>query len=323
MLTRLMILLLGMVLACSAAPLAAQQYPTRLIRIVVPYPPGASLDLLARTLAPKLSLALSVPVISESRAGASGAIGSEYLARAAPDGYTIGLGNASTHWLPVALGKKLPYDPVKDFTPLSALVKNISSLVVNPRLPVRSVKELVDYAKKNPGRLAFSSPGTGTSAHLIGEMLNQIAGIELLHVPYRGSGPALTDLLGGQVLVGITSTSTIMPYVKNAQLRVIAVLDEKRYAYLPEVPTGSESLAGFAPKATLTGMFGPAGMAHETVVRLNTELIRAVTQPDVRSLLEANAFDVVGSSPEEFSALIRSNIEQWSAVVRARNIRAD
>jgi len=290
---------------------------------VVPYPPGASLDMLSRAVAPKLSASMGVPVISESRAGASGAIGSAYLARAAPDGYTIGLGNASTHWLPVALGKKLPYDPVKDFTPLSALVKNISSIVVNPQLPVRSLKELVDYARKNPGKLAYSTPGNGTSAHLIGEMLNQIAGIELVHVPYRGSGPALTDLLGGQVLVGITSTSTIMPYVKNGRVRVLAVLDEKRYPYLPEVPTGGESLAGFAPKATLTGMFGPAGMANETVARLNAELVKAVKANDVRPMLEANGFDVVGSSPEEFSALIKSNIEQWSVVVRARNIQAD
>ncbi len=320
---RIAFALLATMAAYPAAPLLAQDYPSKPIRIVVPYPPGGSLDILARAVSPKLNAGLGVPVIVESRAGASGVIGSEYLARSAPDGYTIGVGNASTHWLPVALGKKLPYDPVKDFTPLSALVKNISSLVVNSQFPVRSVKELVDYARKNPGKVSFSTPGTGTSAHLIGEMLNQIAGIELVHVPYRGSGPALTDLLGGQVLVGISSTSTVMPYVKNGRIRVLAVLDEKRYAQLPDIPTGSESLPGFAPKATLTGMFGPAGMAHEIVSRLNAELVKAVREPDIRSTLEANAFDVVGSTPEEFSALIRSNIEQWSGVVRARHIHAD
>ena len=323
MLLRVAFALLAMVTVDPAAPLLAQNYPNKLIRIVVPYPPGGSLDILARAVAPKLSLGMGVPAITESRAGASGEIGSEYLARSAPDGYTIGLGNASTHWLPVALGKKLPYDPVKDFTPISALVKNISSLVVNSQLPVRTVKELVEYARKNPGKLLFSTPGTGTSAHLIGEMLNQIAAIELVHVPYRGSGPALNDLLGGQVLVGITSTSTVMPYLKNGRIRVLAVLDEKRYASLPDVPTGGESLPGFAPKATLTGMFGPAGMAREVISRLNAELVKAVREPEVRSTLEANAFDVVGSTPDEFSALIKGNIEQWSGVVRARNIHAD
>lgn len=313
----------GLLFAGVALSAGAQAYPSKPVRVLVPYPPGAALDFLARAIGPKLSEGLGVSLVIDNKAGASGAIGSELLARSAPDGYTIGLGNPSTHSLPIALGKKLGYDPLKDFTPISVLVKNILTLAVNPQLPVRSVSELVDYAKKNPGRVSFSSPGSGTSPHLIGELLNQIAGTDMVHIAYRGGGPAFTDLLNGQVPIAFAATATVMPHVKNGRARVLAVFDDVRYGELPDVPTGGESLAGFAPKASWTGVFGPRGLPTPVVARLNAELLKVINVPEVRSLLEANGSQVLGTPPEDLRKFISNDIDLWTRVVQARKIRAD
>ena len=314
---------LGLLLACSAFTASAQSYPAKPVRFLVPYPPGAALDFLARAIAPKLGDSLGVPVVIDNKAGASGAIGSELLARSAPDGYTVGLGNPSTHSLPVALGKKLPYDPVKDFTPISVLVKNILCLVVNAQLPVRSVKELVDYAKKNPGKVSFSSPGAGTSPHLIGELLNQIAGTDMVHIAYRGGGPAFGDLLSGEVPVAFAATATIMAHVKNGRVRPLAVFDDRRYRELPDAPTGSEAFPGFVAKASWTGAFAPTGVPRAIVARLNADMVKAVKAPDVVTLLETNGSEVLGTAPEDLKAFVDSDIELWTRVVRARDIHTD
>jgi tripartite-type tricarboxylate transporter receptor subunit TctC len=315
--------LFGFLIACTASYVSAQAYPAKPVRLLVPYPPGAALDFLARAIAPKLSENMGVSVVIDNKAGASGAIGSEMLARATPDGYTIGLGNPSTHSLPVALGKKLGYDPLKDFTPISVLVKNILCVVVNPQLPVRSVKELVEYARRNSGSISFSSPGSGTSPHLIGELLNQISGINMVHIPYRGGGPAFSDLLSGEVPVAFAATATIMSYAKNGRVRPLAVFDDRRYRELPEVPTGIEALPGLVAKASWTGVFGPSGMPGSVVGRLNAELLKVVRAPDVVTLLETNGSDVLGTPPEDLKAFVSSDIELWTRVVQARNIRAD
>lgn len=316
-------ILLGSLLAGVSCTGWAQTYPAKPVRLLVPFPPGAALDFLARAIVPKLNDSLGISVVIDNKGGASGAIGTELLARSAPDGYTIGLGNPGTHSLPVALGKKLGYDPLKDFTPISVLVKNILSLVVNPQLPVRTVKELVDYAKKNPGKLSFSSAGNGTSLHLIGELLNQLGGIDIAHIPYRGGGPALTDLLSGQVPVAVAASATIMPYVKNGRVRALAVFDDTRYREMPEVPTGSEAFPGFVAKASWIGAFGPLGMPQAIVVRLNNEMVKAVRTPDITALLEANGSAVLGTPPEDLAAFVRSDIELWTGVVRDRNISTD
>lgn len=310
-------------LLVTALAAHGQGYPARPIRVVAPFPPGASIDIVARTIGQKMSESMGQPFVIENKAGASGAIGTELLARAAPDGYTIGIGNPSTHVLPIALKRKVRYDGVKDFTPLSAIAKNILAIVVDPALPVKSIRELVDYARRNPGTISYGTPGNGTSHHLIGEMLNEVAGIDMLHVGYRGGGPAITDLLSGQIPAGVASLTTVMPFVKSGRIRVIAILDDRRYPDLPDVPTGIESFPGFEAKASWTGMFGPAGLPAEIVARLHAELRKALGDPDVRRRLEANGFEVIGSSPAEFRTLLDSDIALWSRIARARNINVE
>ena len=311
--------------ALFAATLAAngEGYPSKPIRVIAPFPPGASIDIVARTIGQKMSESMGQPFVIENKAGASGAIGTEFLAHASPDGYTIGIGNPSTHVLPIALKKKMRYDGVKDFTPLSVIAKNILAIVVDPALPVKSIGELVDYTRRNPGRISYGTPGNGTSHHLIGEMLNEVAGIDMLHVGYRGGGPAITDLLSGQIPVGVASLTTVMPFIKSGRIRVIAILDDRRYPDLPDVPTGIESFPGFEAKASWTGMFGPAGLPDEIVARLYAELRKALGDRDVRKRLEANGFEIIGSSPAEFRALLDSDIALWSRIARARNIKVD
>ena len=311
--------------ALLASSLAAngQGYPSKPIRMVAPYPPGASMDIVARTLGQKMGESMGQAFVVDNKAGASGAIGSEFLARAAPDGYTIGFGNPSTHVLPVALKRKMQYDAVKDFTPLGVIAKNILSIVVNPALPVTTVRELVDYARSNPGRISYGTPGNGTSHHMIGEMLSEVAKVELLHIPYKGGGPAIADLLSGQIPMNISSFTTVVPYVKSGRVRVIAILDERRYADMPDIQTGIESYPGFEAKASWIGMFGPAGMQTEIVSRLHAELRRALGDPEVRKRLEANGFEIVEGSPAEFRTFLAADIALWSKVANARSIKVD
>ena len=309
-------------LAVSLAS-GGQGYPSRPIRMVAPYPPGASMDIVARTLGQKMGESVGQAFVVDNKPGASGAIGSEFLARAAPDGYTIGFGNPSTHVLPVALKRKMTYDAVKDFAPIGVIAKNILSIVVNPALPVKTVRELVDYAKNNPGRISYGTPGNGTSHHLIGEMLSQVAGVELLHVPYKGGGPAIADLLSGQIPMNIASFTTVVPYVKSGKARVIAILDDRRYADMPEVPTGIESFPGFEARASWIGMFGPTGMPADLVARIHAELRKALADPEVKKRLEANGFEIIGGSPAEFRAFLDADIALWSRVANARSIKVD
>jgi tripartite-type tricarboxylate transporter receptor subunit TctC len=317
-------------IACALAgllvlPLGAlgQAYPSKPIRMVAPYPPGASIDIVARLIGQKMGESMGQAFIVDNKAGASGAIGSEFLARAAPDGYTIGFGNPSTHVLPVALKKKMPYDAVKDFTPISGIAKNILAIAVHPAVPVKNIRELVDYAKANPGKVSYGTPGSGTSHHLIGEMLNEVAGIDMLHIPYKGGGPAVADLLSGQIPMNIASLTTVTPYIKNGRARIIAILDDRRYVELPDVQTGIESFPGFEAKASWTGLFGPAGLPPEIVTRLYTEMRKALGDPEVKKKLEANGFEIIASPPAEFRAFLESDIALWSRVARARNIKSD
>jgi tripartite-type tricarboxylate transporter receptor subunit TctC len=317
---------LGLALAITASlplPASSQPYPSKPIRMVAPYPPGASIDIVARLLGQKMGESMGQAFVIDNKAGASGAIGSEFLARSAPDGYTIGFGNPSTHVLPVALRKKMQYDAVKDFTPISAIAKNILAIAVHPSLPVRNIRELVDYAKHNPGKISYGTPGAGTSHHLIGEMLNEVAGTDMLHVGYRGGGPAITDLLSGQIPMGIASLTTVTPYVKNGRTRIIAILDDRRYSDLPDIPTGIESFPGFEAKASWTGLFGPAGMPPEIVNRIYTEMRKALADPEVKKKLEANGFEIIASTPAEFRTFLDADIALWSRIARARNIKTE
>ena len=312
-------------LACAAIStfaVAQDNYPNRPIKVIVPYPPGASTDILGRAVAQKLSTSMGVPVIVENKPGASGTMGSDFLAKSPPDGYTIGIAVPSTHSLPVALGRKVPYDPIKDFTPLSILANNPLAIVVNNDLPVSTLRELDEYARKNPGKLSYGTSGAGTSQHLVGEMLNQFARINIVHVPYKGGSGALNDLLGGQIQVGFAVVPTVLQHVKAGKLKMLAVVDNKRYSELPNVPTNLEALPGFAPKTSWLGMFGPAKMPPAIAHRLTAELQKARKDPETAKTLNAQGMPVIASTGEEFAARLREDIDGWGPIVRAGKITA-
>ncbi len=307
-----------------AGPICAEEkYPDRPIKLIVPYPPGASTDILARAIGQKMSVSMGVPVVVDNRAGASGIIGTEALARSKPDGYTIGVAVPSTHTLPAALNRKVPYDPFKDFTPLSLVANNPLAIVVNPNVPVKTLKELVDYAKKNPGKLSFGSSGAGTSQHLVGEMLNQFAKIDIVHVPYKGGSGALTDLLGGQIQVGFVVVPTVLEQVKAGKLRMLAVVDSKRYSELPDVPIQSEALPGFTPGTSWLGVFGPANLPPAISARLTSELQKAARDPEMARYLNTNGMPVVASSGQQFAQRLKDDVDGWTPIIKAGNITAD
>ena len=312
-------------LALWAAALTAngQTYPSRPIHVIAPFPPGASIDIVARTVGQVMSDSMGQPFVVDNKAGASGAIGTEFLARSSADGYTIGIGNPSTHVLPVVLKKKLAFDAVKDFAPLSLIAKNVLAIAVHPSLPVKSIRELVDYSKSRPGALSFSSPGNGTTHHLIGEMLNHVTGMDMLHVGYRGGGPAMADLLSGHVSVGVVSLTTVMPYAKTGRSRLIAIIDDRRYPDMPDIPTGAESYPGFDAKASWVGILAPAGLPSAIEAKLHTEIVKALGNADVRKRFQANGFEIIGSTPAEFRNVIASDISLWSKVAQARHISAE
>ncbi len=313
-------------LACATlagAAFAQDKYPSKTIRLIVPFPPGASTDILGRTIAQKLSTSMGVPVIVDNKGGASGTMGSEQLARSAPDGYTIGVAVPATHSLPVALARKVPYDPIKDFTPLSIIANNPLAIVVTPDLPVNNLRELVEYARKNPGKLSYGTSGAGTAQHLVGEMLNQFSHINIVHVPYKGGSGALNDLLGGQIQVGYVVVPTVLQHVKAGKLKMLAVIDDRRYSELPDVPTNREALPGFESKTSWLGIFGPANLPPAIAARLTSELQKAVRDPEVAKNLNAAGMPVVGSTGEQFAARIREDIEGWTPIIKAGKITGD
>lgn len=313
-------------IACATltgAAFAQDSFPNRPIRLIVPFPPGASTDLVGRAIAQKLSANMGVPVVVDNKAGAAGTMGSELLARAAPDGYTIGVAVPGTHSIPIALSRKLPYDAIKDFTPLSIAASNPLAVVVAPTVPANNLRELVEYARKNPGKLAYGTSGAGTAQHLVGEMLNQFAKIDILHVPYKGGSPVLNDLLGGQIQVGYVVVATVLGHVKAGKLKMLAVLDDHRYSELPNVPTNSEALPGFEPMTSWLGIFGPAHMPPALASRLTSEIQKVLRDPEVAKYLNANGMPVVGSTGEQLAARVRADVEGWTAIVKAGKITAD
>jgi tripartite-type tricarboxylate transporter receptor subunit TctC len=312
--------------ACAALPLyarAQQWVPTQPIRLIVPYPPGASFDFLARLIAPRLSESLGQTIIVDNKGGAAGIIGTAELAKANPDGYTIGMGNPGTHTLPIALQRKTPYDGLKDFTPLCPLVKNVTAIAVNPKVPAMTLAELVSYVKKNPGKIAYGSAGAGTSPHLLGEMLNQVAGTDILHVGYKGGGPAMSDLLSGQVQIGFGTLATFLPHAKQGRLRILAVMDDTRFEGTPDIPTANEAFPGFDPRVSWLGMYGPRGLPPAVANRLTAELNKVLRVPEVKEKLVANGYVGIPGSPAELTSLMQADIAAWSAVVRKGNIKIE
>jgi tripartite-type tricarboxylate transporter receptor subunit TctC len=292
-----------------------QAYPNKPIRVVVPFPPGGSTDFLARIVGQKLTAAWGQQVIIDNRPGAGGTVGAAEAARAAPDGYTLLMG-AVHHEIATSVYAKLPYDFQKDFAPITtvAIVPNV--LVVNPSIPANSVKELIAHAKANPGKLNYGSAGMGTAHHLIGEQFNLQAGVEILHVPYKGSSPAVADLIGGQVSLMYDTVSSCLPHIKSGKLRPLGVTTAKRSVALPDVPTIAEgALPGFEV-TTWFGFVAPARTPAEIITKLNTEIVKILHMPDVRERLLAAGSEPVGNTPEQMAAQIARETAAFAKIVK-------
>lgn len=314
--------LLMMWVAMMATEVAAQ-YPAKPIHIVVPSAPGDGSDLTARLISDKLSAALGQPVIVENKLGAGGVVGTEYAARQPADGYTLIMGNAGSHAINAALYSRLSYDPAKDFIAVALVAVSPNMMSINPALPVKSVAEFIAYARAHPGEINYASGGNGSSAHLSTELFKSMTGIQMNHVPYKGSTPALMDLIGGQVQVMIGNLPPMLPHVKAGKLRALAVTTLKRYQGLAEVPTVAESgLAGFETVAWF-GLFAPAGTPKEIVARLNREVNAIVAQPDTRERLLGLGMEPALGSPENYTARQLADIAKWKKVVAESGAKID
>jgi len=300
-----------------------QEFPLRPIKLVVPFPPGGSSDARARQLAARLEIALRQPVIVENRPGASGFIGSEFVARAAPDGYTLLLGTVGTLAINHSLFTKMPYDTLRDFDPVSQMSAGPLILAAHPALGVSSVAELVTLAKARPGAVPYASNGNGSIQHITGEAFKRFAGIDLLHVPFQGTAPSTTALLAGHVGVMFETPQALQAYVKAGRLRALAVTSEQRLASLPEVPTMRETGFPALRVETWQGIVAPKGTPVEVLARLSAEISRVLRQPDVVASYDEVNTEVVGNSPSQFEALIRSETEKWAEWVRVSGARVD
>lgn len=304
-------------IAATTLALAAQAqgWPTRAVKIIVPFAPGGFTDVVARILQTQLSAALGQPVVIENKPGAGSTIGTAEVAKARPDGYTIGM-VSTTHVITPSIYKQMPYDALKDFTPVMKLAEGPYVLVVHPSLPARTVKELVELAKAEPGKIDYASSGNGSSQHLVGALFGQMAGVKLNHVPYKGSGQAMQDLVGGQVKVSFVGGPNAVPYLANGKLRALGVTTSKRSADLPDIPTIDEAgVAGY--DATLwLGLLAPPGTPAEVVAKLREGVTKALSTPEARKLVNSAGVDVALSSPEEFAALMKAELERWGKVVR-------
>jgi tripartite-type tricarboxylate transporter receptor subunit TctC len=302
--------------------LAAAQYPSKPVRMIVTYPPGGGADTIARLLAPRVGEALRQPLIVENRPGASGTIGAGEVARAAPDGMTLML-DASSYAVNPSLYAKLPYDPRRAFAPISLLVLFPNMLVVNPAFPARSVQELVAAAKAQPGKIAYASSGNGSAQHLAAELFRQGAGLDMVHVPYKGGGPALQDVIGGQVPVFFANMASGLPHVKSGRLRALAVTGTKRSNAAPELPTVAESGVPGYEVYEWNAVFAPAGTPAPIVQRLHAEFAKALAAPDVRERIAGLGGEIAATPPADTERWLADQFDKWARVVRTSNIKID
>ena len=306
-----------------SAPAHAQLYPAKTVRMIVAYPPGGGTDIVGRTLAQKLGESLGQSVVVENRGGASGNIGTELAARAAPDGYTILMGNVAPNAINVSLFKDLPFDPVADFAPVSLVASTPNILVVHPSTPARTVKEVIALAKAKPGTLNFASAGVGSSSHLAGELFRILARADIVHVPYKGAGPAMVDVLSGQVQLYFATMPAAMPHVKAGKLAAVAVTSARRSQALPDLPTIEESGVPGYEASTWYGVLAPAHTPSAVVARLHGNIVKILADAALHARLADQGFDPVGNSPEEFGAYIKSEILKWGKVIRDAGIRPE
>jgi len=309
-------------LAAAITTVPAQDYPSRPVTIVVGYTPGATSDLLARTMAERLNAAWGQSVIVDNRSGVGGNIAAGYVARAPADGYTLMVGTDAIMTSNVFLYKNTPFDPVKDFAPITNAGANIICLAVHVDLPVNSVAQLIAYAKANPGKLQYGSSGIGSPHHLAGELLRQKTGIDIVHVPYRGGGATINDLLGGHIKVAFLSLSSAVPHLSSGKIRIVAVVEKSRYAAMPDVPTIGETVPGFEMSSWL-GFFAPAGTPVPLMTRINEAMVKVLTTDAVKEKLATLGLAVAPSTPAELAAVVREGLAVRGELVKAANIQAE
>lgn len=317
--------LLGMFFTglASALPLLgqAQTWPERPIKLVSPWPAGGSNDTFSRLLATRLTTTLRQPMIVENRPGATGTLGVGQVARAPADGYTIVMGSSPTHSTALSIYPQLTYHPVKDFAPVTLVGSSANALVVHPSMPARTVAELIALAKAQPGKLTYASTGNGSSQHLSAELFKTMVGVDMLHVPYKGAAPAISDMVAGHVNLGFHNIVDVLPHVKAGTLRLLAVTSAKRTKALPDTPTIAESgVPGYAAEVWF-GVFAPAQTPRPIVDRLNREIVAALAEPEIRTKFDAVGMDVVGSGPEAFARYLQEEVTKWSDIVRRADVK--
>ena len=300
----------------------AQNYPSKPIKIVVPFPVGGIADIYSRLIGNRWTELWGQPVVIENRTGAGGNIGADMVAKAAPDGYTLGIGSLGTHAVNVSLFSKMPYDPVRDFAPICLALEAEGLLVLHPSVAAQSVPELIAYARAHPGALSYASAGAGTASHLAGELFKSMAKVDLLHVPYKGNVPAITDLLAGQTSLLFGTMPTVLPHAKAGKLRALATIGTARSAAAPELPTVAETLPGFEVN-NWVGLFAPAGTPPEIVGKLNGEVQKFMRSKEIAARLTAEGARFIPMTPDQFGNFVKAEIAKWAPVVRASGARAD
>ncbi len=309
--------------ALSAATADAQSYPNKPIRFVVPFPAGGIADIMARVIGQKLTDAWNQPVVVENRTGAGGNIGADIVAKSPPDGYTLVMGSIGTHAVNVSLFSKLPYDPIRDFAPVALVIEAEGLLVLHPSVPVKTVKELIALARARPGQLVYASAGNGTASHLAGELFKSMAKIDIVHIPYKGNVPAITDLIGGQTSMIFATMPTVLPQVKAGKLHALAVASAQRSPAAPDVPTVAEAaLPGFEVTNWI-GVFAPAGTPADIVAKINAEIMRIMRLPEVQSRLANEGARFKPNTPNEFAAFQKNEIAKWSKLIKDARIAVD
>ena len=318
-----MIAAVALIAALLPLGAAAQAFPSKPIKIIVPYSPGGTTDLVARLVAQKLSERFGQPVLVDNKPGANGLIGADAVAKAAPDGYTLGIASPGTHAANASLYKTMPYDTIRDFTPVTLAVSAPMLLVVHPSLGVNSVKELIAAAKAKPGAISYASGGSGSSQHLAMELFKNMAGVDMTHVPYKGSAASYPDILGGTVKVEMDVLPTALPPVKAGRLKVLATGSSKRLAILPDLPTIAESGVPGYESSSWYGFVAPANLPPALLQKLNGEIVRALREPDVKDKLVNAGVIVVAGTPQEFAAHIRSEMDKAARIIKTANIQPD
>ena len=308
---------------CVTAVAQAQSFPNKPIRLICPFPPGGAVDIASRAIAAELTKTLGQPVTVDNRPGAGGNIGGAEAARSAPDGYTIFMTTSGISAINPFLYAKMPYDPMKDLVPVGALVSLNNVLVMHPSVKANSVPELIALAKSQPGAVTYASSGSGTSIHMSAEMLKHLTGINMTHIPYKGSAPALTDLMGGQVMVMLDNIPSALPYIKSGRLRALATTGAKRDPLLPELPTIAETGVAGYESGVWFGLAVPAGTPRAAIAKLNAEAVKGTKSPDFSKRMTELGYNIIGSSPEQMGDMLRNEVNRWGPIVKASGAKAD